>query len=95
MQITREQREKWLKETCHGEFNKWLDPQVRDSEGKLNLKKLYAIASQHGIDAKPYEHLNPGQQRMTIGIKLRGVRKAGVANLHAEIARSGIGANVP
>src|SRR5713226_8559440 len=75
MRITREQREKWLKNTCHGEFNLWLDPQVRHPAGTLNLDKLYDIAGQHGIDAQPYQKLNAGQQRMIIGIKLRAARR--------------------
>ena len=72
--ISREQREKWLKNTCPGEFNMWLDPQVRSPDGTLNLDRLYDIAGQHGIDPKPYQKLNPGQQRMIIGILLRAAR---------------------
>jgi hypothetical protein len=75
MRITREQRENWLRKTCHGEFNLWLDPQVRNADGTLSLDKLYSIAGQHGIDPTPYQKLNPGQQRMILGIKLRAARK--------------------
>lgn len=76
MRITREQREDWLRNTCHGEFNEWLDPQVRNSDGRLNLEKLYDIAHQHHIDETPYLKLNAGQQRMILGIKLRADRKS-------------------
>jgi hypothetical protein len=75
MRITREQRENWLRNTCHGEFNLWLDPQVRNPDGTLCLEKLYGIADQYGIDPTPYQKLNPGQQRMILGIKLRSARK--------------------
>jgi hypothetical protein len=76
MKITREQREDWLRNTRHGEFDEWLDPQVRDADGTLNLQKLYDIAHEHGIDEMPYLKLNAGHQRMNIGIKLRAVRKS-------------------
>jgi len=69
MRITKEQREAWLKNTAQSPFNKWLDDQVR-TDGKLDLKKLYEVAEQHGV-TKRYDHLNPGQQRMNIGVLLR------------------------
>lgn len=73
MRITREQRQAWLERTAKSPFNVWLDEQVRDSSGKLDKEKLYAVAQHYGItDCEAYKHLNPGQQRMTIGIKLRG-----------------------
>ena len=72
MKITREQRQAWLEKTAQSPFNVWLNGQVRDESGKLNLDRLYAVAAQHGIVGREaYAHLNPGQQRMTIGIKLR------------------------
>jgi hypothetical protein len=51
-------------------FNLWLDAQVKNSDGSLDLDRLYKVASSYGIK-NDYRHLNPGQQRMTIGIKLR------------------------
>lgn len=69
MRITKEQREAWLKNTAQSPFNKWLDEQVR-TDGKLDLKKLYEVAEKHGV-TKRFEHLNPGQQRMNIGVLLR------------------------
>jgi len=69
MNITRAQREAWLKNTANGPFNRWLDRQVK-ANGTLNLDKLYKVARQYGID-KRYDHLNPGQQRMNVGVMLR------------------------
>jgi hypothetical protein len=70
MKITREQREAWLRKTAASPFNKWLDSRVKRTDGTLDLDALYAVAGEYGID-KRYDHLNPGQQRMTIGIMLR------------------------
>jgi hypothetical protein len=70
MTITREQRQAWLEKTADSPFNRWLDRQVKTPEGGFDLAKLYQVAEKFGID-KRYEHLNPGQQRMTIGGMLR------------------------
>lgn len=70
MKITTEQRAAWLKNTAHSSFNVWLDRQVKRQDGTLDLDKLYAVAEHYGID-KRYERLNPGQQRMNIGVMLR------------------------
>ena len=78
MKITREQREKWRQTTQHGAFNVWFDPQVRAANGTLDLEKLYAISGSHGVDHQPYTSLNPGQQRMTLGNKIRAKRRAEV-----------------
>ncbi|MDK4728764.1 hypothetical protein [Rhizobium phaseoli] len=69
MRINAEQRAAWLKNTSQSPFNQWLDGQVR-TNGKLDLAKLYAVAKKYGIE-KRYDHLNPGQQRMNIGVLLR------------------------
>jgi hypothetical protein len=76
MKITREQREKWRQTTQYGAFNVWFDPQVRTADGTLDLQKLYAISTSHGIDYKSYTSLNPGQQRMTLGNMIRSKRRA-------------------
>jgi hypothetical protein len=70
MTITREQRQAWLEKTADSPFNRWLDGQVKSHDGSFDLAKLYQVAERFGID-KRYEHLNPGQQRMTIGGMLR------------------------
>jgi hypothetical protein len=72
MQITSEQRRAWKDTTANGPFNRWLDPQVRDATGSLDLDRLYAVAREHGVTDE-YRHLNPGQQRMNIGVRLRKV----------------------
>jgi hypothetical protein len=69
MKITRAQREAWLQTTANSPFNCWLDRQVK-REGRLDLERLYELAQHYGID-KRYDHLNPGQQRMNIGVMLR------------------------
>jgi len=70
MRITQEQRRAWMEKTAASPFNLWLDAQVKNSDGSLDLDRLYKVASSYGIK-NDYRHLNPGQQRMTIGIKLR------------------------
>lgn len=74
MQISKERRERWESQTRDGAFNRWLAPQVADLEGRLNLEKLHEVACRYGIDRRTqYAHLNPGQQRMTLGNLLRRV----------------------
>jgi hypothetical protein len=70
MKITQEQRRAWMEKTAASPFNLWLDARVKNSDGSLDLDRLYKIASSYGIK-NDYRHLNPGQQRMTIGIMLR------------------------
>lgn len=72
MTITRDQRRQWQENTAKSPINQWLDPQVRKPDGTLDLARLYSIAESYGVTQR-YEHLNPGQQRMNIGIKLRAV----------------------
>lgn len=74
MRITKEQRESWLTKTANTPFNIWLKKEVVDENGKLDLNRLYAIAAKYGItDIERYKSLNPGQQRMTIGNRLRSI----------------------
>jgi hypothetical protein len=77
LKITREQREAWVKNTKSSPFNLWLDGQIKDANGLLDLEKLYAVARHYGIE-KRYDALNPGQQRMNIGVQLRKVVDAKV-----------------
>lgn len=70
MKITREQREAWAKKTAQSPFNKWLNSKVRNADGSLNLDAMYALARKYGV-TEEYRQLNPGQQRMNIGVKLR------------------------
>ena len=70
MKISSEQREAWVKNTATSPFNTWLDRQVKDKSGGLDLDRLYALAEKFGIFQR-YDHLNPGQQRMNIGNRLR------------------------
>ncbi|MEH3100144.1 hypothetical protein [Sphingomonas adhaesiva] len=41
------------------------------ADGLLDLKLLRSVASEFGVDASKYAHLNPGQQRMNVGNRLR------------------------
>jgi len=70
MRITREQRQAWLEDTAKSPFNEWLNKRVRNEDGTLNLDRLYETAREFGI-TEEYRHLNPGQQRMIIGVMLR------------------------
>lgn len=71
MKITREQRDAWAAKTAGSDFNRWLDGLVK-ANGRLDLEGMYGVARQYGISHE-YRHLNPGQQRMIIGSKLRAV----------------------
>jgi hypothetical protein len=70
MKITAEQRNAWAENTANDQFNSWFNPQVRNRDGTLNLDSLYFVAARYGVHAD-YHHLNPGQQRMNIGNRLR------------------------
>ncbi|WP_027059850.1 hypothetical protein [Mesorhizobium loti] len=70
MAISPEQRKAWLEKTADSSFNRWIAAQVNRVDGTLDLDRLYAVAKKYGV-AKEYRHLNPGQQRMTIGLALR------------------------
>jgi hypothetical protein len=72
MVISAESRRKWMEKTANSPFNRWLDPQVKNADGTLNLEKLYTVARRWGIEDR-YDHLNPGHARMNIGVKLRAV----------------------
>lgn len=88
MKVTPEQRASWLESTAQSPFNHWLDGQVRDANGKLDLEALHAVAKAHGVDRQnDYAHLNPGQQRMNIGNLLRRVVPSNVYE--------GVGAKLP
>jgi len=41
----------------------------------LSVEQVKSIANTVGVEVSKYEHLNPGQQRMTIGNKLRALTK--------------------
>lgn len=59
-----------MEKTAASPFNVWLNAKVGNADGSLNLDRLYEIARAYGIETE-YRHLNPGQQRMSIGIQLR------------------------
>ena len=70
MKITAKQRKAWAKNTSNSHFNRWLDSRVKRKDGTLDLEELYKVAKEHGISQR-YDDLNPGQQRMNIGNRLR------------------------
>lgn len=62
------------RKTAGTPFNVWLKSQVTDGERKLDLNRLYEVAARYGIgDIERYKSLNPGQQRMSIGNRLRSL----------------------
>lgn len=73
MHFTAEQRDAWTRETRDSPFNLWLRHQCCRRDGTLDLPRLHAVAQQYGIDPGRYLHLNPGQQRMNIGNRLRKI----------------------
>jgi hypothetical protein len=70
MFISADSRKKWMEKTANSPFNRWLDGQVKNADGTLNLEKLYEVARRWHIEER-YEHLNAGQIRMNIGVRLR------------------------
>ena len=62
--------EAWLEKTSASPFNVWLNAKVRNADGSLDLDRLYETARAYGIKNE-YRHLNPGQQRMNVGMQLR------------------------
>ena len=72
MAISPESRQKWMETTANSPFNVWLNAQVRKPGGGLDRDKLAEVAAHWGIEDK-YRDLNPGQARMSVGIKLRAV----------------------
>ncbi len=73
MHFTPQQRAAWYAQTKESPFNRWLRGRTTRSDGTLDLDRLHAVAAEYGIDAGRYAHLNPGQQRMNIGNRLRHV----------------------
>lgn len=73
MDFTAEQRKAWQLQTRDSDFNLWMRRQVTRSDGTLDLATLHEVARHHGVDPEAYAHLNPGQQRMNIGNRLRRV----------------------
>ncbi|BCA58885.1 hypothetical protein [Sphingomonas sp. HMP6] len=73
MHFTPEQRGAWTEQTRDSPFNRWLRDEVNNRDGTLDLAKLHALAARFEIDAGRYAHLNPGQQRMNIGNRLRRI----------------------
>lgn len=70
MFISADSRKKWMEKTANSPFNRWLDPQIKNPDGTLSLDKLYEVARRWHIEER-YEHLNAGQIRMNIGVRLR------------------------
>lgn len=50
---------------------------VVDGRIVLNIPELRAIAENHGIDFQRYANHNPGQMRMNVGNRLRGMLRRG------------------
>lgn len=73
MHFTDEQRESWAGTTRGSGFNCWLRDRVTDRLGALDLAALARVAAEFDIDSSAYAHLNPGQQRMNVGNRLRKV----------------------
>lgn len=71
MEITPEQREAWRTATRDSPFNQWLRARTTAADGSLDLVLLCNVAAEYRVDAGKYAHLNPGQQRMNVGNRLR------------------------
>ncbi len=71
MTITAEQRQAYLANPENMAWKLWVDSQVV-IDGVMDLERLYALAQRYGIQQR-YDGLNPGQQRMNIGNRLRRI----------------------
>ena len=71
MHFTHEQRDAWKAATRDSPFNRWLRVRTTGRDGLLDLDLLRGVAAEFGVDAQKYAHLNPGQQRMNVGNRLR------------------------
>ena len=71
MHFTQEQRDAWNAGTRDSLFNQWLRERTTGRNGLLDLDLLHGVATEFGVDAARYGHLNPGQKRMNVGNRLR------------------------
>ncbi|USI73876.1 hypothetical protein [Sphingomonas morindae] len=73
MHFTREQRGARYAETRDSPFKRWLRARTTGPDGLLDLNALHSVAAEFGVDAAKHAHLNPGQQRMNVGNRLRRI----------------------
>ncbi|KKN34838.1 hypothetical protein LCGC14_0789790 [marine sediment metagenome] len=80
MQTYREQYRKF-NDSCGDDLAEMLrsetTKQNKDGDDVLDLKALWRVAKDNGVDYKKYGHLNPGHQRMVISNVLRGMLNKG------------------
>lgn len=62
-----------MAKTAGGSYHK--DDFIGTTLNGLTVAQVKAAAIEHGIDTGKYAHLNPGQQRMAIGNRLRAMTK--------------------
>ena len=88
--------------TATGSYHK--DDFIGTTLNGLTVDQVKTIATENGLDVSKYEHLNPGQQRMTLGNTLRkmtnmvdetglegaALDKAIAANVESEKIRDGV-----
>ena len=55
---------------AHTQFDLWLDHQIKEPSGSVDLEKLYAVARRYGV-LKQYLYLTAGQQRSAVAALLR------------------------
>lgn len=65
--------------TCGDEIATKLSAYVKGKDGKTDTAKLRRLAVANGIDFDRYTALNPGQQRMNVGNRLRALSRKGGA----------------
>jgi hypothetical protein len=76
MNVTPEQHAAYSSNPENMAWKRWMDEQICIN-GKMDLKRLYALAQQYGIEKRydgttpGQQTLNPGQQRMNIGNMLK------------------------
>jgi hypothetical protein len=63
--------------TCGDDMALELKAETTLPSGKLDLPRLKEIADQNGLNTDKYTKLNPGQWRMNIGNRLRGMLDRG------------------
>lgn len=65
-------------DTCADAFVEAFKAFTEDGDGRMDLDALQKVATDNGVDMKPYAHLNNGMKRMNLGNKLRGMQRNNV-----------------
>lgn len=63
--------------TVSGKPSIGVDDEITEKLKGVNIHELETVAAENGVDYSRWKHLNPGQQRMCLGNRLRGMARNG------------------